>query len=68
MLSPDLEADFENEDPENIEAACDVYDRFFCDCGMPKTTFMHNCKAPHTEEITGCPMCDDECGFCKETP
>ena len=36
------------------------------ECGAEFKTFMHNCPNTSTmEEVTGCPVCDDNCGFCK---
>jgi hypothetical protein len=36
-------------------------------CGNEKKNFMHNCpnQVEYTE-IFGCPVCDDDCGHCKE--
>ena len=34
-----------------------------CNCGELKRPFMHYCGT--TEEIEGCPKCDDVCEFCK---
>lgn len=39
----------------------------YCECGLKKKNFMHNCSGQSDyNEIYGCPVCDDKCGFCPE--
>jgi len=40
----------------------------FCEhCGRTLIYFMHHCpNSSNYEEIYGCPIHDDVCGFCKE--
>jgi len=39
-----------------------------CSCGQKLIKFMHNCPSSNNyPEIFGCPRCDDNCAFCKES-